>query len=173
MSYGGIQAMFNFNDGFYSLRNTDEGIKLYQNNVGDYNYFYDDYYPFSISFISNENPIYTKVFDTIELRADSFTDNTLTDDIPFDEIKVNNEYQESYNNLINNSKDIKKKFRVWRINVPRSSKVANHTDNKSDIIRQPYGGARIRNPWAMITLTNNSEVNRKIELHDLSVKYTI
>ena len=173
MSYGGIQAMFNFDDGFYSLRNTDEGIKLYQNNVGDYNYFYDDYYPFSISFISNENPIYTKVFDTIELRADSFTDNILTDDIPFDEIKVNNEYQESYNNLINNSKDIKKKFRVWRINVPRSSKVANYTDNKSDIIRQPYGGARIRNPWAMITLTNNSEVNRKIELHDLSVKYTI
>ena len=27
-----------------------------------------------------------------ELRADSFTDNILTDDIPFDEIKVNNEY---------------------------------------------------------------------------------
>lgn len=164
MSYGGTQAMFNFADGFYSLRHDDSSLKLYQNNVGEYNNFYGEYKGWDFSFISNENPTYTKIFDTIELRADHYqTYNTeeLLNDCPMTFIKVSNEYQQADDTLDN--KNMRKKFRVWRGTIPRNNGT-----------RQ-----RIRNPWAMITLgwtpyKDYPEYNtRKAVIHDVSVKYTV
>lgn len=122
MSYGGTQAMFNFADGFYSLRHDDSNLKLYQNNVGEYNNFYGEYKGWDFSFISNENPTYTKIFDTIELRADHYqTYNTeeLLNDCPMTFIKVSNEYQQADDTLDN--KNMRKKFRVWRGTIPRNN----------------------------------------------------
>lgn len=164
MSYGGTQAMFNFADGFYSLRHDGNNLKLYQNNVGEYNNFYGEYKGWDFSFISNENPTYTKIFDTIELRADHYqTYNTeeLLNDCPMTFIKVSNEYQQADDTLDN--KNMRKKFRVWRGTIPRNNGT-----------RQ-----RIRNPWAMITLgwtpyKDYPEYNtRKAVIHDVSVKYTV
>ena len=164
MSYGGTQAMFNFADGFYSLRRDNNNLKLYQNNVGEYNNFYGEYKGWDFSFISNENPTYTKIFDTIELRADHYqTYNTeeLLNDCPMTFIKVSNEYQQADDTLDN--KNMRKKFRVWRGTIPRNNGT-----------RQ-----RIRNPWAMITLgwtpyKDYPEYNtRKAVIHDVSVKYTV
>lgn len=78
MSYGGIQAMFNFADGFYSLKEGDGVVKLYQNSVGDYNKFYGEYKGWDFSFIANDNPAYTKIFDTVELRTDLYWTYTTT-----------------------------------------------------------------------------------------------
>ena len=73
MSYGGTQAMFNFADGFYSLRHDNNGnLSLYQNNVGDYNNFYGTTKGWSFSFISNQSPTLTKILDTIDLRTDHY-----------------------------------------------------------------------------------------------------
>lgn len=174
MSYGGTQAMFNFADGFYSLRGTGDKISLYQNNVGDYNNFYGEPLPFSISFIANDNPTYTKIFDTIELRADLYVDGKLTEKVPFSYVYAENEYQKSgINRFEDNPASIRKKFRVWRINIPRSGKVANRNTPGQDTSRNTFGRARLRNPWAMITLTNDEGLNNKVVLHDLTVKYTI
>lgn len=181
MSYGGIQAMFNFGDGFYSLKNNSGGnLELYQNNVGDYNNFYGNIKGWSFSFISNQNPTLTKIFDTVDLRADHYLINEseqLLNSCPINFIEVNNEYQNS-GIVPLNSKSIRKKFRIWRGLLPR---------NKNT--RQ-----RIRNPWSMITLgwtpdigqssssnTNvehnpgqsNSNDTNKAVIHDVSVKYTI
>lgn len=174
MSYGGTQAMFNYANGFYSLRETDGNVKLYQNNVGSYNNFYGEYFPFSISFIANDNPAYTKIFDTVELRADSYANDILTRKQPFSSIQAENEYQESGTSRFeDNPRSIRKKFRVWRINIPRSSKVASREIAGFDISRGKLGRARIRNPWTMITLTNDEGDSNKVVLHDLTVKYTI
>ncbi len=166
MSYGGTQAMFNFADGFYSLRENDGTVKLYQNNVGEYNNFYGNIKGWDFSFISNQNPTLTKIFDTVELRADHYQNDTieqLLNSCPFNYIKVDNEYQHS--NIVHlNNENMRKKFRVWRGLIPR---------NKGT--RQ-----RFRNPWSMITLgwnpvsTEQSSSNtNKAVVHDVSVKYTV
>lgn len=156
MSYGGTQAMFNFSDRFFSLKNTSNGIGLYRNNAGDYNYFYGEYKGWDFSFIENDNPLYTKIFDTIELRADVLDEsNTLLNIKPLSFIKVSNEYQDAHG--IFDNKSFRKKFRIWRGLIPRN----NNT-------RQ-----RIRNPWTMITLGNNSNNKDKVVVHDVTVKYTI
>lgn len=167
MSYGGTQAMFNFADGFYSLRHDSNGnLSLYQNNVGDYNNFYGTTKGWSFSFISNQNPTLTKIFDTIDLRTDHYwTHGTeqLLNSCPMNFIEVDNEYQHSDTVLLDN-KNMRKKFRVWRGLIPR---------NKGT--RQ-----RIRNPWSMITLgwtpintEQPGDNTKKAVVHDVSVKYTI
>lgn len=166
MSYGGTQAMFNFADGFYSLRGTDDNVKLYQNNVGDYNNFYGTPKGWSFSFISNQNPTFTKIFDTIDLRTDhylTYGKERLLNSCPMNYIEVDNEYQHSGTVLLD-SKNMRKKFRVWRGLLPR---------NKGT--RQ-----RIRNPWSMITLGWNplktiqpGDNTKKAVVHDVSVHYTV
>ena len=167
MSYGGTQAMFNFADGFYSLRHDSNGnLNLYQNNVGKYNNFYGTIKGWDFSFISNENPTLTKIFDTIDLRTDHYEINEteeLLNSCPINFIKVDNEYQHT-DKVMLDSKNMRKKFRVWRGIIPR---------NKGT--RQ-----RIRNPWSMVTLgwtpinTEQSSNNtNKAVVHDVSVKYTV
>lgn len=179
MSYEGTQAMFNFNDGFYSLRNKDGAVHLYKNNAGNYNEFYGEPKGWSFSFISNENPTYTKIFDTVELRTDHYwtLDTTqLLNTCPMDFIKVSNEYQKAESKL--NKDNMRKKFRVWRGFIPRAS-------DTSAGDRYTYARARIRNPWAQITLgwtpVDNKETEafqpgmntKKAVIHDVTVKYTI
>lgn len=171
MSYGGVQAMFNFADNFCSLKNKGNKTSLFINNKGQYNDFFGETKGWDFSFISNDNPTYTKIFDTVELRADhywTFETEQLLDTCPISYIQADNEYQHSDTVSVDN-RNMRKKFRVWRGLIPRNNGT-----------RQ-----RMRNPWTMITLgwkpvktapgihvlagTNN----KKAVVHDVSVKYTI
>lgn len=165
MSYNGSPAMFNFNNNFYSMKETQDTLKtnLYKNNTGNPNVFYGNYKPWSISFISNDNPLNTKVFDNIELRADSYNvfQYTGVNAFPMSYIEVSNEYQSGRSD--SNTKNTRRKFRVWRSFIPRDAGT-----------RQ-----RIRNPWAMITLgwkpndTMPDKDSKRTIIHDVTVKYTI
>lgn len=188
MSYGGIQAMFNYSTGFYSLNgeqnsNGEDIITLYENFKGNYNDFYGTTKGWYFSFISNESPSITKVFDNVEFRADSYsTDTRLLKQCPFNYMKVENEYQSAKTDV--NNMNMRKKFRAWRGLLPRSSEVAlpdpsHFAQNGNDISRK-YGRARIRNPWAMITLgwkpvnNNDTDSNSRVAvIHDVSVGYTV
>ena len=73
-----------------------------------------------------------------------------------------NEYQDTLEQPIANiaamyPNDVKKKFRMWRLNIPRN-----------------YGTMdRIRNPWAYIKLEKNTQdYSGKMQLHDIQVHYT-
>ena len=171
MSYGGTQAMFNFADGFYSLRETDGNVKLYENNAGYYNNFYGTPKGWSFSFIANQDPTFTKIFDTIDLRTDhywTYGTTGLLNTCPVSYIQADNEYQHSDTVSVDN-RNMRKKFRVWRGLIPRNNGT-----------RQ-----RMRNPWTMITLGwepvkpapgthvlvgNNT---KKAVVHDVTVKYTV
>lgn len=167
MSYGGVPAMFNYGDRFYSFNGC---LNLYRNNDGRYNEFYGMPEPWYISFISNENSIYTKIFDTVDVRMDILNSNDrLPEGRPFSPvnyIEVCNEYQEGYSKTpaytTLRNKNMMNKFRIWRCNIPRNNGT-----------RQ-----RIRNPWAMITLGHNNEGsvynnNIRAVIHDVSVNYTL
>lgn len=167
-SYGGTHAMFPFAGSFLTLRTDGSNTVLWKNFVGKYNIFYDSVPKrWDLTFISNDNPTYTKIFDTLDMRADSYGPDLLGDRYstlvqegqPFDFIRVSNEYQDT-NEIAFNASTLRKKFRVWRAIVPRNKKNSNGRD-------------RIRNPWAEVTLGCNSPGERMTILHDISMNYTV
>lgn len=134
------------NDKDFELFNYDEGTKK----------------PYSISFISNPNPLNDKTFNNIEFRCYVNNSDTLQ---PFTKIKTDNEFQSGEEELTYSPvglSNLKKRFNIWRANIPRA--------NKSE---EGYGFNRIRNPWCKITLEYASDSEIDITLHDFVVYYNI
>lgn len=162
--------IFNVKDGTYAIKSN----KLYKLFEGDYNNFFDnEKQPFWVTFTHNENPFNDKIYNTLEFRADTYDyitkDENKQDVTPYwklsnnsslNTIKVDNEYQDTNEVSLEFNRftpsNLKRKFRIWRANIPRDSV------NKRD---------RIRNTWANITLKASNPSNTKTELHDLVVSY--
>ena len=167
MSYSRA-IMFPVGNDFFSITNDSEtSTSLWENFKGDYNFFFGEFKAPRFTYICNEDATYTKVFDTIEYRADVYDkDGNLVSNRSFDWIKAANEYQNTGRKNLSQSRrtvndtSLRKKFRVWRSQIPRE------------------GRERIRNPWASISLGFNesSDVDYNkfhFILHDISTKYTI
>lgn len=151
MSYEDVPSMFNIGNNFYCLNwyyNTHTGLddnctNLYRMFSGDYNRFFGILQPVYISFISAQEGTLDKIFTNVESRIDVWAHNELVHNRHFDYIRVYNEYQDTGEVPIktNSISDIyrtsaRKKFRIWRTNIPRNR-------NSLD---------RIRNTWANIKL---------------------
>lgn len=165
MSYENVPAMFNVNNKLFSFKNN----KLWEHFAGDYNMFYGEFKPYSFTIISNADSQYDKIFNNIEYRADSwFKDDSLAFNNTFDTLEVWNEYQKGICDLTylkSKPSPLKKKFRVWRANIPRCNVDWNGIKaNKLD---------RIRNTWAYIKLSRNEENTDKMVFHDLTVNYLL
>lgn len=175
MSYGGAVMMPQYGK-YFAIAYMDEAedleeLDLWQMFPEDrisHNCIFGTYYPFSLTFIANEDNYQTKVFDTVEMRADSYipsSDDMILegdtwdideqDGQPFNYIRVKNEYQDT-GVVSATAKSFRKKFRVWRYTVPRGE------DSRE----------RIRNPWAMITLGKSDPGESFTILHDLLCTYT-
>ena len=157
MSYEETPYMFNIDNSFYAIKNN----KVWKQFAGDYNSFYGEIKPYSITVISNPDSFYDKVFNNIEFRADTWNNDTLLNNVTFDTLEVWNEYQHgitSLSNVLGRPSALKKKFRVWRANIPRD--MSNMRD-------------RIRNTWAYVKLEHANPSNYRTEFHDLLVHYFI
>ena len=157
MSYEKVPAMFNINSEFYSF---NKG-KLWHNFEGDYNMFYGEFKPYSITVVANSDEPYDKIFNTVEFRSDSWNNDELINNQTFDTLEVWNEYQHGSSKLEFNKfipSVLKKKFRVWRANIPRDD--SNHRD-------------RIRNTWAYVKLSMNTPNTWRTEFHDMNIHYFI
>lgn len=156
---------------FYSYESTpyfanlgDKGIwirdgKLWLHNEGDYNMFFGTYQPFYTTVIANPDMTKDKIFNTLEFRADSWDKEGNLLNTTFDTLNVWNEYQEgtsTLSNILDRPSSLKKKFRIWRANIPRAK--ANGRD-------------RMRNPWLYIKLSMEEENVNKTVLHDMIVHY--
>jgi hypothetical protein len=148
----------------YGLANI---TKLYGLQEGSYNNFFGEYKPFYTTIMVNEHPTTDKIFTNVEYRADSYIGDTVQHNLTFDTLETWNEYQYGSCDLINNlgyPSNLKKKFRVWRANIPR--------DNSN-------GRDRMRNPWLYLRLgkinftdtTDDSSNRLKLQLHDIVVDY--
>lgn len=165
MSYNKVPFMFNINNDFYSIHLGDidslQEYRIWKHFDGEYNSFFGVKQPYYITYIVNDNEPYDKIFNTVEYRADMWDGNKLTNET-FDTLEVWNEYQYGKTDLTNikgRPSSLKKKFRVWRANIPRDN--SNNRD-------------RIRNTWAYIKLAkNNVDNNYRAELHDMIVSYFI
>lgn len=155
MSYEGVPAMFNVSSDFYAFKNG----KMWEQFAGDYNMFFGEYKPFSITFVANAEEPNDKIFNTVEFRADSWDGDNLISNKTFDTLDVWNEYQHGttpLTNILGHPSPLKKKFRIWRANIPRA--MVNNRD-------------RIRNTWAYIKLGMNTPNTYRTEFHDAIIHY--
>jgi hypothetical protein len=128
-------------------------------NEGDYNMYFGKYQPFYTTVIANPDMSKDKIFNNLEFRSDTWDKNGNLLNITFDTLTTWNEYQEGTSKLTNvlgRPSDLKKKFRIWRANIPRAK--ANGRD-------------RMRNPWLYVKLSMEKENTNKTVLHDMIVHY--
>lgn len=160
-SYQNIPFMFNVRDKFFSLRLQGGNTEVWEQNAGDYNYYYGEFQPFYTHIIANKDMTKDKVFNTLEFRADSYMDDTLLNYDTFDRLDVWNEYQRGslvLSDRINHPSSLKKKFRVWKANFPREA-------------GKPLN--RIRNTWVNVKLGKYTPNKLRTVLHDMTVHYTV
>lgn len=142
-----------------NVEGTDTLYRPWLHNEGDYNMFFGVYQPFYTTIIANPNMPVDKIFNNLEFRSDSWDKNGNLLNTTFDTLTVWNEYQQgtsTLNNILGRPSDLKKKFRIWRANIPR---------DKSN------GRDRMRNPWLYVKLSMEGENTNKTILHDMIVHY--
>ena len=126
--------------------------------------FFGVYQPFYTTIIANPDMPVDKIFNNLEFRSDSWDKNGNLLNTTFDTLTVWDEYQQgtsTLNNILGRPSDLKKKFRIWRANIPRAN-VDGSTKKGRD---------RMRNPWLYIKLSMEEENVNKTILHDMIVHY--
>lgn len=166
MDYGGISLVESYNNHVFSLK----GGSLHKLFEGNYNEFFGEKKPWNFTFISNGSGEgvmdFDKIFSTIDYRMDMSSTDGYEHNKSLDFIRVENEYQDTTELPVTRVKlvdrllhhqaaSLQKKFRTWRIQIPRNY-------NSLD---------RIRSPWCKITLGNRGEDTLQSVLHDLNVQY--
>lgn len=155
-------------DLFTSENYKSDSTSVWINNEGDYNIFYGQQKPFYVEYLLNPDPLSDKIFNTFEYRLnDQFID--------WNEIEVHNWYQYSSLNNKQYSSNMKRKFNVNRVQIPRQTK---ELDGESKLIDIDTRNSlnRIRSTWAKLKLTHNitnENINRKFDMQDLNITYTI
>ena len=147
-----------------NVEGTGTLYKPWLHNEGDYNMFFGVYQPFYTTVIANPDMPIDKIFNNLEFRSDSWDKNGNLLNTTFDTLTVWNEYQQgtsTLNNILGRPSNLKKKFRIWRANIPRAN-VAGSTKKGRD---------RMRNPWLYIKLSMEEENVNKTVLHDMIVHY--
>ena len=191
-SWGKALDIFNVDDSLFAFEDSDL-LGLYRQYEGsNYCRFFGKAHPMHVTYIDAQDPLDDKIYTNIEFRATvegdgEYSENTgkFTPTLPFDLLDVWNEYQHGIAHLENrnghsamlhhelsNSASLKRKFRMWRCDVPRDNAPLT-ADEGLEITRfktRPID--RIRNPWAYFKLMKRSDgTDKKIQLHDVIIDY--
>ena len=151
----------------YGIKPGSTNSKIYLMFEGeDYCNLYDTQREYYMTYKINKDPFIDKTWTNIEYRADIFNSGNIANDNAkkitpetFDTLKVWDEYQSGISNLMEGKyPNAKVKFRIWRADIPRDTK-------------EGKGLNRIRNPWAMLELRKSTNTNKRMEFHDLLIKY--
>ena len=185
--YGNVPMMANVSDKFISAYPSGSNTVLWLQNEGNrYCKFFGTQYNFWTEHRVAPDMYMDKVWTGLEYRADFYRiggDNSITESNfdtetyyqpteTFDKFKAWNEYQSTPETTIPQAPadaypDVRKKFRIWRLDMPRA--VKDNTYNKN-------GLNRMRNPWLQFRLTrtlagNDNKAKDLMQLHDIIVNY--
>jgi hypothetical protein len=182
--YDSVPMMTTVEDAFVSFKNG----KLWLQNKGFYCNFFGTQHDFWMTYRATPDPYGDKLWTNLEYRADFYevikangTEDVVEGDLisddcylankTFDKLSVWDEFQHTGDVDIPNGdvdaySDVRKKFRIWRMDIPRA--VATETNK--------YGFDRIRNPWANIKLKKhmlsaNGDYRDLAQIHDINVIY--
>ena len=151
----------------YGIKPGRTNSKIYLMFEGeDYCNLYDIQRDYYMTYKINKDPFIDKTWTNIEYRADIFNSGNIANNNAnkitpetFDTLKVWDEYQSGISNLMEGKyPNAKVKFRIWRADIPRDTK-------------EGKGLNRIRNPWTMLELRKSTNTNKRMEFHDLLIKY--
>ena len=181
--YGSVPMMVNVEDRFISYKETASQVgALWLQNEGAYGDFFGDYKPFWVQYRVTPDPYGDKIWTNVEYRADFyrtlsgsekiFDDQNFIDDNnayqpneTFDFMRFWDEYQSTEVDESKYNLSPIKKFRIWRLAIPRAM--------KSDT--NPFGLDRIRNPWLNLIFKKNAPTvttsQDLMQLHDVTVTY--
>lgn len=180
--YSTVLMMTNVEDRFISYKNH----RVWLQNEGLYCNFFGQQYDYWTQYRVTPEPYSDKIWTNIDYRADFYEvldangnssvpeTNLINGDLgdsykeweTFTDYKVWNEYQTTGFTPFAHSSfdrdDVRKKFRIWRLAIPRAIKEGTNR----------YGMDRIRNPWINLLFRKN-DVDGKylMQLHDIVVKY--
>ena len=184
--YSGVLMMSNVEDRFLSFKNHS----LWLQNEGLYCNFFGRQYPYWMQYRVTPEPFSDKIWTNIDYRADFYevldgegnsvvpeenlingdTFGELTDRYKewetFTDFRMWNEYQNTGFTPFTHEKfdrdDVRKKFRIWRLVVPRALREGTNV----------HGMDRIRNPWVNLMFRKNDpDPQDLMQLHDIVVKY--
>jgi len=130
-----------------------ESTDIWLNNSGDYNMFYGVQKPFSVEYVLNPEPLSDKIFNTFEYRLND-------QEIDWNKVIVSNWYQIGELNSGQFAGNMKRKFNVNRVQLPRQNNSLN----------------KIRSTWAKLKVSHeitNTNINKKFDMQDLNITYTI
>lgn len=174
-NYGQVPMMVNLQDRFVAFKDNS----LWEQGEGQYNNIFGNLQEYHILYRITPDPYGDKIFTNLEYRADIFDMSKTGEDAnpymplngvitgeTFDTLSVWNEYQGNEVHVQFSIKDTypdkRRKFRIWRMDIPRDKKSA---DN-------PHGLNRIRNPWIYLKLSRTPTIpDERMEFHDLAVRY--
>jgi len=184
--YSAVLMMSNVEDRFLSYKNH----ALWLQNEGLYCNFFGRQYPYWMQYRVTPEPFSDKIWTNIDYRADFYEvldssgtaivpeENLINGDVfgsmtdtykeweTFSDYRVWDEYQNTgftdFTHQRFDRDDVRKKFRIWRLAIPRALKEGTNI----------HGMDRIRNPWINLMFRKN-DVDGKylMQLHDIVVKY--
>jgi len=185
--YGNVPMMANVSDRLISAYPSGNNTVLWLQNEGNrYCKFFGTQYNFWTEHRVAPDMFMDKIWTGLEYRADFYRiggENSVTESNfdtetyyqpteTFDKFKAWNEYQSTSETTIPQAPadaypDVRKKFRIWRLDMPRAAK--DNTYNKN-------GLNRMRNPWLQFRLTrtlvgNDNKAKDLMQLHDIIVNY--
>lgn len=180
--YSEVPMIANVKDRLVSFRDN----RLWLQNEGLYCNFFGHQYDYWTQYRVTPEPFSDKIWTNIDYRADFFEvldndaepvvsetelingdiEDTYKEWETFTDYKVWDEYQDTgFTPFAHDSfdrDDVRKKFRIWRLTIPRALKEGT---NK-------HGMDRIRNPWInLLFRKNNVDGKYLMQLHDIVVKY--
>lgn len=154
----------------------DGNIKLYEHNAGDYNKYCGNRFDTRLSFISNDSPGETKVFDNLVCFTEVNDGTTNYNTKSFNKVKCKTGYQNSgYVNLTYNN-NIKRKDRGFSIHIPRNIITSSFTDNINleDASKQSSSRTfkeRMRDKYMNTELVFSNILDYRLVLHYIETLY--
>lgn len=151
--YHTADFIFSMDENTYAIK----GNNLYVQRQGNYGEFFIFKKPYYVELLMNEHPTKVKTFTNLEFNMDSDSADAV-----FDQINVSTSYQEAEETLSWSKlrpSNLKRKFRLWRIDVPRDK------INSFD---------RMRDTWCKVRLTKRASTSlKKARVNHISISYNI
>lgn len=156
--YNKISSLFILDNNVYVTKDN----YLYKQREGDYNYFFDNFCPFYIELLTNQDALNDKIFSNIEYTMVGNNDKEMSENIvldSFNKLEVKNSYQEGSSILTPFRlfpSNLKRKFRIWRAEIPR--------DNSNKL-------NRMRDLWLKSKLIKDDINKNSYRINNINVIY--